>query len=72
VIRMQYAPSDHAIDGLNIDFQDIISQGRVARIDPTPEECEEGADLQYPRIAFQFNKHDYGRLRQMIDVINSF
>lgn len=72
VIRMKFAPSDHAIDGLNIDFRDIISQGRVQRIEPTPEEREDGSDLEYPRIAFEFNKRDYGRLRQMIQVINSF
>jgi uncharacterized protein (TIGR00730 family) len=72
VIRMEFAPSDHAIDGLNIDFQDIISKGRVQRIEPTPEEREDGSDLAYPRIAFEFNRRDYGRLRQMIQVINSF
>jgi len=72
VIRMKYAPSDHAIDGLNEDFGDIISQGQIQRIEPTPEELEYGSDLEYPRIAFVFNKRDYGRLRQMIDVINRF
>jgi len=29
-----------------------------------------GVDL--PRIAFGFNRRDYGRLRQFIDVLNSF
>jgi len=72
VIRMKYAPSDHAIDGLNEDFGDILSQGQIQRIDPTPEELEDGSDLEYPRIALVFNKRDYGRLRQMIDVINRF
>jgi len=72
VIRMKAAPTDHAIDGLGIDFHDIISQGTVRRIEPTPEEVEDGTDLEYPRIAFEFNRRDYGRLRQMIQVINSF
>jgi uncharacterized protein (TIGR00730 family) len=72
VIRMKHAPSDHAIDGLNEDFRDIICQGRVNRTDPTPEELEDGTDLAFPRIAFEFNKRDYGRLRRMIEVINSF
>ena len=72
VIRMKFAPSDHAIDGLSEDFRDIICQGRVERIEPTAEEVEDGTDLEYPRIAFEFNKRDYGRLRQMIEVINSF
>lgn len=72
VIRMKSAPSDHAIDGLSEDFRDIISQGRVERIEPTPEELEDGTDLEFPRIAFEFDKRNYGRLRQMIEVINSF
>ena len=29
---------------------------------------EDFVDL--PRIAFGFNRHDYGRLRQLIDVLN--
>jgi uncharacterized protein (TIGR00730 family) len=72
VIRMKFVPSDHALDGLSVDFRDIISRGNVQRIEPTPEEREDGSDLQYPRIAFEFNRRDYGRLRQMIQVINSF
>ncbi len=72
VIRMKYAPSDHAIDGLNEDFGDILSQGRIQRIEPTPEELEDGSDLEYPRISLVFNRRDYGRLRQMIDAINRF
>lgn len=72
VIRMKFAPSDHALDGLNEDFDDIINAGRIERIEPTPEEREDGTDLELPRIAFEFNKRDYGRLRQMINVINQF
>ncbi len=72
VIRMKSAPSDHAIAGLNEDFRDIVCREEIRMIDPTPEEIEDGTDLAFPRIAFEFNKRDYGRLRQMIDVINRF
>ncbi len=72
VIRLRYAPSAHALHGLGTDFEDIISSGTMESIEPTPEELEEGTDLEYPRIAFIFNRRDYGRLRQMIDVLNSF
>jgi len=27
--------------------------------------------MELPRIAFNFNRKDYGRLRQMIDVLNT-
>lgn len=72
VIRMRCAPSDHALQALTEDFGDIIAAGKVERIDPTPEELEDGTDLEYPRIAFEFNRKSHGRLRQMIEVINTF
>jgi hypothetical protein len=31
---------------------------------------EHNEHLELKRIAFNFNRHDYGRLRQLIDVLN--
>jgi hypothetical protein len=72
VIRLQHKPSDTAIEGLNEDFSGFITTGKIGLIEPTPEEREDNQYLELPRIAFEFNKRDYGRLRQMIDVLNSF
>jgi uncharacterized protein (TIGR00730 family) len=72
VIRLKHPPSQYAIDGLNEDFKDIISGEKIHIIEPTPEEREDNQYLELPRIAFGFNRRDYGRLRQLIDVLNSF
>ena len=72
VIRLKHSPSSSAIDGLNQDFSDIISGEKIQVIQPTPEEQEDNQYLDLPRIAFGFNRKDYGRLRQLIDVLNSF
>jgi hypothetical protein len=72
VIRLQHSPSSTAIEGLNEDFTDIITEGKISLIEPTPEEREDDQYLKLPRIAFEFNKRDYGKLRQMIDVLNGF
>jgi uncharacterized protein (TIGR00730 family) len=72
VIRLQHKPSGTAIEGLNEDFADIITAGRIDSIEPTPEEREDNQFLHLPRLGFEFNKRDYGRLRQMIDVLNGF
>ena len=72
VIRLKHAPSQSAIDALNQDFAGIITGEKIQSIEPTPEEREDKAYLDLPRIAFGFNRRDYGRLRQMIDVLNSF
>src|SRR6185503_16375338 len=68
VMRLKHAPSQSAIDGLNQDFKDIISGDPVQAIQATPEEREDNAYVDLPRVAFGFNRRDYGRLRQMIDV----
>jgi len=72
VIRLKHAPSQSAIEGLNQDFADIIAGKKIEVIEPTPEEREDNQYVELPRIAFGFNRRDYGRLRQLIDVLNSF
>lgn len=72
VVRMKNAPSQSALAGLNEDFSDILLDGKIEVIKPTPEEKEDNDRLDLARIAFNFNRRDYGRLRQMIDVLNAF
>ena len=70
VIRLKHVPTQSAIDAMNEDFADIIMGEKIKIIQPTPEEAEDTATLQLPRIGFGFNRRDYGRLRQLIDVLN--
>jgi uncharacterized protein (TIGR00730 family) len=71
VIRLKHAPTDTAIEAMNEDFADIIVGPPIHRIEPTPEEREDNDHLELARIGFGFNRRDYGRLRQLIDVLNS-
>ena len=71
VIRLKHPPSTHTIDALNQDYGDIMNGDKLRVIDPTPEEREDNQFLELPRISFGFNRRDYGRLRQMIEVLNS-
>jgi hypothetical protein len=72
VVRLKNAPSASALAGLNEDFADFLSSGKITVVKATPEEVEDGDRLDLARIAFNFNRRDYGRLRQMIDVLNAF
>jgi uncharacterized protein (TIGR00730 family) len=72
VIRLQRAPSDAALAGLNEDFSDIINGTKIRRVSATPEEEEDDDALELERIAFSFDRRSYGRLRQMLDVLNNF
>ncbi len=72
VIRLKHAPSASALAALNEDFADIVQAGKMEVVPPTPEEVADKDRLDFARIAFDFNRHDYGRVRQLIDVVNSF
>jgi uncharacterized protein (TIGR00730 family) len=70
IIRMKNAPSESALAAMNEDFSDIIVEGKIQAVKPAPEEVEHNEHLELKRIAFNFNRRDYGRLRQLIDVLN--
>ena len=70
VIRLKNTPSASALAAINDDFADIINGTPIKVIKPMPEEVEDNDHLDLARIAFGFNRHDYGRLRQLIDALN--
>jgi hypothetical protein len=70
VIRLKHAPGEPALAAMNRDFSDIIIEGKIKTIKPTPEEVANKEHLELKRIAFAFNRRDYSRLRQLIDVLN--
>jgi uncharacterized protein (TIGR00730 family) len=72
VIRLQHAPSPSAIDSLNEDFGDLLTGEKIHQTEPLPDEREDEDYLELPRIALGFDRKSYGRLRQMIDVLNSY
>ncbi len=70
VIRLQHAPSDPALEAMNEDFADINLGPPMRCIKATPEERADNDHVDLPRIAFGFNRRDYGRLRQLLEVLN--
>ena len=71
IVRLHHAPTETALEAMNEDFADIIIGPPIQRIEPTPEEREDNDQLGLQRIAFGFNRRDYGRLRQLIDALNN-
>jgi uncharacterized protein (TIGR00730 family) len=73
VIRLNHPPEPALIDRLNRDFADIVT-GRtghkVRETDALPAESDDPSTLHLPRLLMRFNREDFPRLRQMIDVIN--
>ena len=70
VIRLKHTPGESVLAAMNRDFADIILEGKIKFIKPTPDEVANQEHLELKRIAFAFNRRDYGRLRQLIDVLN--
>ncbi|HSB79754.1 MAG TPA: LOG family protein [Candidatus Methylomirabilis sp.] len=71
VIRLQHAPSPEELNRLNREFRDILLSGAMTVCPALPEEAGDLAVADLPRLVLQFNRHDVGRLRQLIDALNS-
>jgi hypothetical protein len=70
VFRLRQSPSEELLEQINQRFQDILVKGRFIVGGPLPEESEESALAELPRLIFQFDRRSFGRLRQLIDFIN--
>ena len=71
LLRLERGLTDGELEALNSEFNDILRSGSITRAQPLPEEL--GTDLHaLGRIELDFNRRDFGRLRQLIDAINAF
>jgi uncharacterized protein (TIGR00730 family) len=70
VLRVRQAPGPEQLEALNADFADILAKGRIQLGEALAQEAGEVAS--YPRVTLQFNRRNVGRLRVLIDRLNSF
>jgi hypothetical protein len=70
VIRMKKPLPAATLEAISRDFASIMVNGKAEVIQPTPDEVEDKDNLELARIAFPFNRRDYGKLRQLINVVN--
>jgi uncharacterized protein (TIGR00730 family) len=71
VLRLNRQISDLHLTKLNNDFNDIYLNSSIERITATKAEIDDNDLPDKPRLAFQFARRDFGRLRQLIDSINA-
>jgi uncharacterized protein (TIGR00730 family) len=73
VIRMTSELDEKAVSELNDKFRDsLIPQGTIRLSGPMPEEEDEPEIAHLPRLLLDFNRRDFGRLRSLVDAINSY
>jgi len=70
VMRLQLRLSEALLESINTNFTDILEKGRFQVGQALPEEHDDPELADLPRLIFQFDHRNYGRLRQLIDCIN--
>lgn len=71
VIRLNVHIDQQKVEALKTHFGDILTpQGDMLLSGPLPEESDEPAVASLQRLIIDFNRKDFGRLRELIDVIN--
>ena len=71
VIRMVSALDERAVQSLKTQFQDILTPGGdMVLSGPLEEESDEPRLAALPRLVVDFNRYDFGRLKNLIDAIN--
>lgn len=72
VLRLSSAPQEENIAHWREAFRDILKPGGELFLSQAlPEEADEPELVQLPRLVMDFDRRNYGRLRQLIDAINA-
>ncbi|MEW6117755.1 MAG: TIGR00730 family Rossman fold protein [Nitrospirota bacterium] len=73
VLRLNSPLMPEAIQEMNHAFSDILMPGgSIALSGPLTAEADEPELAHLPRLIIDFNKRDFGRLRKLIDAVNSY
>jgi uncharacterized protein (TIGR00730 family) len=71
LIRLNSAVDENVIEELKRRFSDIFSAGGdICLTGPFPEETDETDIDHLPRLVLDFNRCNFGRLREFIDAVN--
>jgi len=71
VLRLNRKFSNEALKLLNKKFKSILTDGEIKFSLPLNEEVHKKEFLDLPRIVMKFNRRDYGKLYEIIHLINS-
>jgi hypothetical protein len=71
VLRLKARPTADELRMLDREFGDICTRGGFRVTPPLPPEVADNDHLDLPRIVFRFNLTHHGRLRQLINRLNT-
>jgi len=70
IMRLQHDVGDEVLATLSSEFGDILGGRPIRRVRAMKEEADEPRHASLPRLALDFDKHGFGRLRKLIDRLN--
>ena len=72
VIRLTESIDQQKTEKLKASFSDILRPGGgICLSEPLPQEIDEPELSRLPRLLVDFKRQDFGRLKELIDAINS-
>jgi uncharacterized protein (TIGR00730 family) len=71
VLRLRTAPDEATLGSLNEDFADLLASGEIKLVEASDAEIRDEDALECERLSLNFDRRSYGRLRELIDRLNS-
>ena len=71
VLRLHRQPDEQLMERLNDEFGDVLESGKIETCEAHKLEADDEHLRDLPRISFDFNRRAVGRLRAMVDLLNS-
>ena len=71
VLRLRAAPTGEELESLGRAYADICLRGTIEVTAPLAAEVADDDHLELPRIAFEFDRLSFGRLRALIGSVNA-
>jgi hypothetical protein len=68
---MKEAPEGTVLDQINSEFADLLAAGKIEKTDPSAAEEKDADALDQERLVLNFDRRSYGRLRLLIDHLNT-
>ena len=70
VIRLNQKLTPHALENLNQQFDHLLVSGHIVQREALPEEADDRASKDLPRLILTPHKREFGMLRLLINAIN--
>ncbi len=70
VFRLRRRLDVPTLSAIGKEFAGLLASGTFSQTPALPDEADEPELAHLPRLAFRFNRRNFGRLRQLVDRIN--